>query len=134
VLPLNPHNVVQAVEEVCVVHYSGELYRVGTDTEYRLFRKDCGLSQTLYSQDIPLKAIAAFMTVSTISIGTGQASFHLAFSGFITRDATYKVFINILKHLGTANLDAAMGLTAVFLLCLILWITGTFLPKRYPHH
>lgn len=83
---------------------------------------------------IPLTAIAAFMTGSALSIATGQVGSLLGLSGFNTRDATYRVFINILKHLGTAKLDAAMGLTALFLLYLIRWITGTFLPKRYPSH
>ncbi|PWW78754.1 sulfate permease [Tuber magnatum] len=83
---------------------------------------------------IPLTAIAAFMTGSAISIATGQVPSMLGISGFNTREATYKVFINILKHLGSAKIDAAMGLTALFLLYLIRWITGTFLPKRYPNH
>ncbi|RPB00809.1 sulfate permease [Choiromyces venosus 120613-1] len=83
---------------------------------------------------IPLTAIAAFMTGSAISIATGQVPAMLGLSGFDTREATYKVFINILKHLGTAKLDAAMGLTALFLLYLIRWVTGSFLPKRFPNH
>lgn len=83
---------------------------------------------------IPLTAIAAFMTGSAISIATGQVGSLLGLTGFNTRDPTYRVIINILKHLHTAKLDAAMGLTALFLLYLIRWITGTFLPKRYPNH
>lgn len=83
---------------------------------------------------IPLTAIAAFMTGSAISIATGQVGSLLGLSGFNTRDPTYRVIINILKHLHTAQLDAAMGLTALFLLYLIRWITGTLLPKRYPNH
>ncbi|CAZ82372.1 unnamed protein product [Tuber melanosporum] len=83
---------------------------------------------------IPLTAIAAFMTGSAISIATGQVPTMLGISSFNTRAATYKVFINILKHLGETKIDAAMGLTALFLLYLIRWITSTFLPKRYPNH
>jgi sodium-independent sulfate anion transporter 11 len=82
---------------------------------------------------IPLTAIAAFMTGSAISIATGQVPALLGISGFNTREATYKVFINILKHLHKTQLDAAMGLTALFLLYLIRWITGTYLPKKYPN-
>ena len=81
---------------------------------------------------IPLTAIAAFMTGSALSIATGQVPALLGESGFNTREATYKVFINILKHLGTAQLDAAMGLTALFLLYLIKWLTCSFLPRKYP--
>jgi len=40
-------------------------------------------------QDIPLKAIAAFMTGSIISIRTGQVGSPPTLSGFNTRDAIY---------------------------------------------
>jgi solute carrier family 26 (sodium-independent sulfate anion transporter), member 11 len=48
-----------------------------------------------------------------------------------TREATYKVIINILKHLGTTNLNASFGLTALFLLYFIRFVCG-FLAKRHP--
>ncbi|RYO81381.1 hypothetical protein DL762_007160 [Monosporascus cannonballus] len=65
---------------------------------------------------IPLVSLAAFMTGSSISIVSGQVSTLLGLSGFSTRGPTYLVIINSLKHLGTATVDAAMGLTALTLL------------------
>ncbi|CAZ81400.1 unnamed protein product [Tuber melanosporum] len=83
---------------------------------------------------ITLIAIISFMTSSAISIATGQVCSLLGLSGFNTCDPTYKGIINILKHLHTAQLDVAMGLTTWFLLHLIHWNTSTYLQKRYPSH
>lgn len=68
---------------------------------------------------IPLPAIAAFMTGSAINIAVGQVPAMMGITGFSTREAPYKVFINILKHLGRSNLNAAMGLTALAMLYII---------------
>ena len=68
---------------------------------------------------ISLSAIAAYMTGSAINIAVGQVPALMGITGFSNRDATYKVVINILKHLGRTKLDAAMGLTALAMLYLI---------------
>ncbi|KAF8342606.1 sulfate permease [Cantharellus anzutake] len=68
---------------------------------------------------IPLPAIGAFMTGSALNIAISQVPALMGITGLNTRDATYKVFINILKHLGRSDINAAVGLTALFLLYLI---------------
>ena len=80
---------------------------------------------------IPLVSLAAFMTGSAINIAAGQVPTMLGVSGFSTRDSTYLVIINTLKHLGSATIDAAMGLTALFVLYAIR-IACTWAAKRYP--
>lgn len=80
---------------------------------------------------ITLPAISAFMTGSALNIAVGQVPALMGITGFSNRDATYKVAINILKHLGRSNLDAAIGLTALFLLYLIRFVCNR-LAKRYP--
>ncbi|KAI9687363.1 MAG: Sulfate permease 2 [Bathelium mastoideum] len=65
---------------------------------------------------ISLTSISAYMTGSALNIAVGQVPQLMGITGFSTRDATYKVVINILKHLGRTKIDAAMGLTALFLL------------------
>lgn len=81
---------------------------------------------------ITLAAISAFMTGSAINIAVGQVPSMMGITGFSTRDATYKVVINILKHLGRSNLNAAIGLTALTMLYLIRFTCG-YLAKRYPN-
>ncbi|TGZ81797.1 sulfate permease [Ascodesmis nigricans] len=81
---------------------------------------------------IPLTAIAAFMTGSALSIAVGQVPSMMGIKGyFSTRDATYMVFINTLKHLGKTKIDAAMGLTALLMLYLLRWVFTSYLPKKY---
>ncbi|KAF2118222.1 sulfate permease-like protein [Lophiotrema nucula] len=80
---------------------------------------------------ITLAAISAFMTGSAINIAVGQVPALMGITGFSNRDSTYKVVINILKHLGRSDLNAAIGLTALTLLYLIRF-TCTWLAKRYP--
>jgi sodium-independent sulfate anion transporter 11 len=66
---------------------------------------------------IPLTAISAFMTGSAINIASGQVKSLLGeTANFSTRGATYEIIINTLKHLPSAKVDAAMGLTALFML------------------
>ena len=81
---------------------------------------------------ISLPAISAFMTGSAINIAVGQVPTMMGITGFDTRASTYKVVINILKHLGRSTLDAAMGLTALTMLYLIRY-TLTKLAQRMPH-
>ncbi|CAO2656980.1 Nn.00g057830.m01.CDS01 [Neocucurbitaria sp. VM-36] len=80
---------------------------------------------------ISLPAISAFMTGSAINIGVGQVPAMMGITGFSTRESTYKVVINILKHLGRTNLNAAFGLTSLFLLYFIRF-TCNQLAKRFP--
>ena len=80
---------------------------------------------------IPLPAIGAFMTGSALSIAVGQVPVLLGITGFSTRDATYKVFINILKHLGRSDLNAAMGVPALAMLYIIRSLCN-FGARRYP--
>ena len=67
---------------------------------------------------IPLTALSAFMTGSAINIAAGQVPTLLGYSSklFNTRASTYLVIINTLKYLGHTKIDAAMGLTALFML------------------
>ncbi|KAL9110232.1 MAG: hypothetical protein Q9227_005139 [Pyrenula ochraceoflavens] len=81
---------------------------------------------------IPLTAISAFMTGSALNIAVGQVPTLMGISGFDTRASTYKVVINILKHLGRTKLDAAMGLTALAMLYLIRF-SCTYAAKKYPN-
>lgn len=71
---------------------------------------------------ISLAAISAFMTGSAINIAVGQVPALMGITGFSNREATYKVVINILKHLGRSKRDAAMGLTALTFLYLIRFV------------
>lgn len=82
---------------------------------------------------IPLPAIAAFMTGSALNIAVGQVPGMMGITGFSTRDHTYKVFINTLKHLGKTNLNAAIGLPALFMLYAWRFICNTGARKQ-PHH
>jgi len=66
---------------------------------------------------ISLTSIAAFMTGSALNIAVGQLPTLLGTSAlFNTRAATYLVFINTLKNLPHTTLDAAVGISALFLL------------------
>ncbi|KAE8452139.1 hypothetical protein EG329_001606 [Mollisiaceae sp. DMI_Dod_QoI] len=80
---------------------------------------------------IPLVSISAFMTGSALNIGVGQLPTLMGITGFDTRAATYRVFINFLKGLPRTKLDAAIGLTALFTLYLIR-SACKFSAKRYP--
>lgn len=80
---------------------------------------------------IPLTAICAFMTGSAINIAVGQIPGMMGITGFSTRESTYKVVINILKHLGRTKLDAAMGLTALAMLYIIRSFCN-FMAKKQP--
>ncbi|KAH8433105.1 SLC26/SulP family anion transporter [Aspergillus melleus] len=82
---------------------------------------------------IPLPAITAFMTGSAINICSGQVKTLLGETAkFSTRGATYRVIIDTLKHLPTAQMDAAMGVTALALLYAIRFACN-FAARRKPH-
>ena len=80
---------------------------------------------------ISLTAISAFMTGSALNIAVGQVPNLMGIKGFDTRASTYKVVINTLKHLPDTKLDAALGLTALFLLYAYRF-TCTSLARRKP--
>jgi sodium-independent sulfate anion transporter 11 len=81
---------------------------------------------------IPLVSISAFMTGSALNIAVGQVPTLMGISGFDTRAATYLVVIHSLQGLPRTTLDAAMGLTALFLLYVIR--SGLkFAAKKYPN-
>lgn len=80
---------------------------------------------------ISLTAISAFMTGSAINIAVGQVPAMMGITGFSNREATYKVIINIFKHLGGTKIDAAMGLTALTMLYMIR-IACSYGAKRVP--
>ncbi|KAL1383590.1 SulP family sulfate permease [Phyllosticta capitalensis] len=80
---------------------------------------------------ISLTAVSAFMTGCALNIAVGQVPGMMGITGFSSRDTTYKVVINVLKHLGRSNLNAAMGLTALVLLYIIRFVCTT-LAKRFP--
>ncbi|PIL23773.1 transporter [Ganoderma sinense ZZ0214-1] len=80
---------------------------------------------------IPAPAVSGFMTGSALNIVSGQLPGLMGISGFDTRAATYKVFINTLKHLPKAKLDAAFGITGLASLYIIRWACVR-LSHRYP--
>lgn len=81
---------------------------------------------------ISITSLSAFMTGSALTIGVSQLPALLGLHGFSNRDAPYKVVINILKNLAHTKLDAALGLTALFMLYLIRY-TLTRAAERYPN-
>ena len=81
---------------------------------------------------ISLTAITAFMTGSAITIGVGKIPAFLGIPNINNRGPAYEVFINNLKALPTAKLDAAMGVSALFLLYFIRFLFE-FLSKKFPN-
>ena len=79
---------------------------------------------------ISLTSISAFMTGSAINIAAGQVPTMMGITGFSTRDSTYKVIINTLKHLGGTKFDAALGLTALTMLYVIRFVFNTLAKKQ----
>ena len=66
---------------------------------------------------IPLAAIAAYMTGSALFIAIGQVPTVLGLSDYYdTRQKSYFVVIRTLQYLPQTNINAAMGLTALFML------------------
>jgi sodium-independent sulfate anion transporter 11 len=60
--------------------------------------------------------ISAFVTSASITIISTQLPTCLGISGINTREAPYKVYINTLKGLPDAKLDAAIGISSIILL------------------
>lgn len=80
---------------------------------------------------ISLASISAFICGSAINILVGQIPTMMGITGFSTRAPTEQVFVNVLKHLGRSDLNAAMGVTALAMLYIIRFIFN-YLAKRYP--
>ncbi|KAG5933726.1 hypothetical protein E4U53_000890 [Claviceps sorghi] len=82
---------------------------------------------------ISMTSLSAFMTGSAITIAASQLPSLMGLTGFSDRDPAYMVVINTLQRLPEARIDAAIGLTALFLLYLIRHsLTST--AERYPCH
>ncbi|EMC95306.1 hypothetical protein BAUCODRAFT_72750 [Baudoinia panamericana UAMH 10762] len=81
---------------------------------------------------ISLASISAFITGSAINICVGQVPNLMGITGFSARASTYKVVINSLKGLPRTKMDAALGLTSLFLLYAIRFVFQ-FLAKRQPN-
>lgn len=80
---------------------------------------------------IPLPSIHAFMSGAALTIGTGQLPSLLGIPHYPSRnnepfvntgDPTYLVFIDTLKHLNEAQLDAALGLSALTALYVVRYV------------
>ncbi|KAF1965302.1 sulfate permease-like protein [Bimuria novae-zelandiae CBS 107.79] len=65
---------------------------------------------------IPYPPINAFVTAASITIISTQLPTCLGIQGINTREAPYKVYINTLKGLPNAQLDAAIGISSIVLL------------------
>ncbi|QPG74995.1 hypothetical protein FOA43_002335 [Brettanomyces nanus] len=80
---------------------------------------------------IPLPAILAFMTGSAFNIMVGQIPGLMGFNKAVnTRQASYKVVINILKNLHKTKVDAAFGLVCLFILYAWRYLAALL----YKHH
>ncbi|KAK7187495.1 sulfate permease [Paraphaeosphaeria sporulosa] len=65
---------------------------------------------------IPYPPINAFVTAASITIISTQLPTCLGIKGINTREAPYQVYINTLKALPDAQLDAAIGVSSIVLL------------------
>jgi sodium-independent sulfate anion transporter 11 len=70
---------------------------------------------------ISMPVVASFITGSAIAVSAGQVPVMLGIDSVSSRDVTYKVIIGILKNLGTAQMDAAVGVTALAMLYFVKW-------------
>ncbi|KAF1846424.1 sulfate permease-like protein [Cucurbitaria berberidis CBS 394.84] len=68
---------------------------------------------------IPYVPISAFVTSASITIISTQLPTVLGIPGINTRESPYMVYVNTLKELPNARLDAAIGITSIMLLWLI---------------
>ncbi|RGP57396.1 sulp family sulfate permease [Fusarium sporotrichioides] len=82
---------------------------------------------------ISITSLSAFMTGSAITICVGQLPALLGLSGFSTRDSPYTVFKNTIEHLGEANYDGIVGLSALTILYLFRQCF-TIAAERYSKH
>ena len=81
---------------------------------------------------IPLPAICAFMTGGAITVLSSQFPKIFGIDAVNTRQAPYLVIINTLKHLPDTKIDAALGLTALFMLYLARSACN-YGAKKQPH-
>ncbi|CAN3370935.1 sulfate permease 2 [Diutina catenulata] len=73
---------------------------------------------------ISIPAVMGFMTGSAFSIITGQVPGLMGYNSKVnTRNASYQVVIDTLKHLPDTTVDAAFGLVPLFILYLWKWLT-----------
>lgn len=82
---------------------------------------------------ISITSLSAFMTGSAITIGASQLPSLLGITGFSNRDPPCRVVINTLKHLPETKLDAAIGLTSLFILYVIRY-SFTRSAERLPRY
>lgn len=82
---------------------------------------------------IPVPAICAFMTGSSIKIISGQVKKLLGepTKQVDTGGATYMAIINTLKHLPQAGIDSAVGVSCLFMLYFIRFVCN-YCAKKYP--
>lgn len=74
---------------------------------------------------ISMPAVLAFMSGSAFSIIVGQVPALMGYNKLVnTRDASYEVVINSLKHLPDTKVDAAFGLICLFILYFWKYICG----------
>ena len=62
------------------------------------------------------------MTGSALNIAIGQVPALMGITGLDTKAEIYHVSINILKRLGHTQIDAALGLTALFFLYFVRYV------------
>jgi sodium-independent sulfate anion transporter 11 len=83
---------------------------------------------------ISMPAVLGFMSGSAFNIIVGQVPGLMGYSKLVnTRQATYQVVINSLKHLPDSNLNAVFGLIPLFILYAWKWICNVG-PKRFPKY
>ncbi|KAI5957398.1 SUL2 [Candida margitis] len=83
---------------------------------------------------ISIPAVMGFMTGSAFNIITGQVPGLMGYNSLVnTRDSTYLVVVNTLKHLPDTKVDAAFGLICLFIL--YVWKFSTdYGQKRWPKY
>lgn len=83
---------------------------------------------------ISTPAVMGFMTGSAFSIMSGQVPGLMGYNSLVnTRQATYQVVIDTLKHLPDSTIDAAFGVVGLFLL--YVWKFSTeYGQKRWPKY
>ncbi|KAL6703510.1 hypothetical protein ACN47E_009608 [Coniothyrium glycines] len=81
---------------------------------------------------IPYVPISAFVTSASITIISTQLPTVLGITGINTRESPYKVYVNTLKGLPRARLDAAVGVSCIVLLYLIRDVCAK-MELRQPH-
>lgn len=84
---------------------------------------------------ISLNAVSGFMTGSALNIICGQVPSLMGYSSKLnTRQSTYKVIIETLKHLPDTKLDAVFGLIPLVILYTWKWWCNNMGPKLAERH